>query len=371
MLLILDDSIKSLDIQNDINACSAIENLLSTVFTGSHLLMATPGVLDFLYAEKNCFGLRSRAVLLEIRNKLPQYGSLLTTIQTRVNICSNIINPIRISQNEWNVPLQDFIDSATINKTLVLAEDSIDAEIYLFAAHHYRIVSGIKGVNIAGRADGGGGSRISKKFGLIAKSKSDLCYCLTDSDKFSPMAIPKHTSRACDKFSTINNWVVKHRASSSRELENLVPRNMLRYSLEKFSVHQLPQWDEILQKSQVQNTLSAYVDLKEGTRLKWILNLTPASQDRKYWISTISKLGLFAQDAECFEQGHCARDKESCNCFVTPGLGQNLAESVLDWLKLSSPHKSCETVDETTDQEWMEIGMEVFEWCCAWKPMRC
>ncbi len=371
MLMLLDSSLESLDFQNDLNACSAIENLLGAVFSGCHILTGDPKVIDSLLQKKESFSIRSQSVLLEIRNRLPQYGALFNRIKTRAHVCANISNSARVSENEWEIPLNAFIDISKVNKALLLTEDQVDAEIYMVAAEHFRVLNKIRGVIVSGRPEGGGGSRIAKRFENIATEELDICLCITDSDRFSPTAIPGFTSRECTKIAEVAGWAVRHRATLARELENLLPHKFIDQTIQHNNFQHAQTWEDIRIKLQADSNLVSYIDLKEGTRLDWVLKMAKGSPDRNYWMDVSKKLGITASNSECMRRQLCDATEDICECSLIDGLGPKIAESVLEWLKVTSDHKSLECVDDEVDTEWLKIGEEVFEWCCAWQTKRC
>lgn len=370
MLLVLDSTIGSLDLKNDINACAALENLLGAVFSGSHLVTGSPQLLTSLIENNGALSRRSDAVLREIKNKLPQYGALFNKIKTRIHICADITEPIHTKKYEWKLPLYAFINLSTANKTLVLTEDSVDAEIYLIAAEHFRIKNKIGGVITSGRPDGGGGSRIIRKFNKIAKDQSDLCFCITDSDRYSPNKQPKRTSRICASISEQTKWAVQHKTTKSRELENVLPHKIIAESVENADPQQFKTWTQMQNKFRLSDNVAAYADFKDGTNLQWIVKMPVEGLDHKFWMDFVSKSGVNPSNLDCLNSQKCQPDA-GCNCSLIPGLGGKLAELVLEWLNRVTLQKSLEYVSEEDDLEWLEIGEQVFEWCCAGQPMRC
>jgi len=340
------------------------------IFVGNHLLTGSTDVLQKLISQKEHLSSRSAAVLFDIRNNRTQKESLFQSITTRAIVCADIQEPTKISSLEWRLPLSIFRNPSVANRTLLLAEDRIDSEIYIFAARHYQTRNRVRGIKIAARAEGGGGARTSDKFKRVASDCSDFCLCITDSDKYSPDGAAQGTALNCKKIAQETNWVARHLVLSMRELENLLPKRILGHAI---GAHQIENRDYLNQLDTVDvKGLGWHLDLKMGTRLGWALKHKKGSPDYVFWAGCIDKLcgTSKAIDPDCCADRDC-RSPDDCACSLAPGLGEKIAEKTLEWLNGVSLHKSLECADSDRDAEWFSIGRQVLEWCCASEPIRC
>ncbi|MGJ0489520.1 hypothetical protein [Methylobacter sp.] len=367
MLWILSSDVTEIDFSQDANSCAALENILSAVFCGYHVLKLTNADINKLREQSSNFSGRSKAVILALSS---QRFQKLPDIKYKATISKSCKAPIKKTNFEWEIPFDSFSSHAAANKTTILAEDYIDAALYNFAAKHYVTKNKLKGFEVSSRSEAGGGSRIKSVLETIVSRKEEICICVTDSDKYSPSASMSVTARDCSNIVSKSKWPVAHIATHARELENILPRKFIN---EVVDSHQQNEWQSIENVAKKFSPLLPYIDIKEGTCMHWVLGLPKGSPCRTFWNKELQSAAIKSPcNHDCLDSQTCeVGDSDKCNCVISQGVGTRIAEKVLDYLQKQSVAKSSEQVDKDLNQEWLSIGKEVFEWCCAAKPIRC
>lgn len=367
MLWILSTDVTAIDFSQDAKSCAALENILSAVFCGYHILKMASNDIKILQKQSSNFSARSKAVISRISS---QQFQKLPNIKYKVIISKNCESPIRNGKFEWEIPFDSFSNHATANRTILLAEDYIDAALYDIAARHYVIKNKLKGFDVSSRPEAGGGSRIKNVLETIISRAEEACICVTDSDRYSPSDSLSTTAKDCSNSALNSKWPAIHVATDARELENILPRKFVEEVIDQ---HQEKEWQTIDSLAKESAPILPYIDIKEGTRMHWIFNLPNGSPNRIFWDKQLQSVGAKSLlDQDCIYNQICdSKDSEKCNCVVSYGIGTKVAEKVKNYLLCQSLAKSSEKVDTDLDQEWLLIGQEVFEWCCALKPIRC
>ena len=186
MLFFLDDSIQA-DFE-DPSLCDAIENLALTHREGKHILSSSRGVINGIL-ENLTLSERTKSVLISIRNELPQYGKFNEALKRYILIVSKTeVNRSIERDNQFvlKISYDKFRDSATIQKTILLAEDIKDADFYKIVGKVYAYENNFRGVMLTAQTRGGGGSAIYTEYSRIQEDEERLCLCISDSDLEGP-----------------------------------------------------------------------------------------------------------------------------------------------------------------------------------------
>ena len=363
MLLWLDASLASVHFAGDPQSLSGLENLLLSCFNGNHLLVGDRATIKALRAIVT--GRREVSVLDKIYNQLPELIGFTKTLDFRVRV-TDTSAPEGWAGTERTIWLSRFAH-LTPFCTVLLAENLIDANLYIFAARHYVSHSRTKGVNISLEPRGGGGNTISVEFENIAKHFNHFCICVTDSDRLTPHCSPSDTAKQCAKISNTSNWIVCHHCLDARELENIIPLTCYEQSLDAGSAAKI---EKILEITTVSPNVRDFLDIKDGSVVRSIFAFPVASPKRQFWeqaIETINAAGL--AEIPCLGQGQCS-NPETCVCVVHSGLGRNALSQVLHWLNSNSIPKTLEAFRGAEGVSWLAIGKKIYEWGVAQVPTR-
>ncbi|MFK5915649.1 MAG: hypothetical protein QM484_14885 [Woeseiaceae bacterium] len=364
MLLQLGNSIENIDLTRDRNSVYALDNILLSEFEGKNIVFAEQNIIDFLKNNIILFSGRASAVVGRLDARYPEKASLANSIDAKVIIQSNI-NDVSHDGSKINVPLVLFEDRTLSDSTVLLGENLDDAKIYKYSGEHYRILNHYQGTVLSLKPRGGGGSTTSDALEQIINSQNEMCLTIVDSDKHSPYCCYGDTAQACLSLPT-NEWVSKVFCLEGRMLENVLPIRHLRESVPVELESNITEQEAIYSDAP---DVYQYINIKNGTTFQWICKKTERDQrSREYWLYHIQSNESLRNrvDVDCLGSASCSNEN-ACTCHIFTGL-TNAATHYLTWLDRRSSHKSAETIKDCSN--WLNIGKNVYEWCCAVEPYR-
>ena len=114
-----------------------------------------------------------------------------------------------------------------------------------------------------------------------------------------------------------------------------------------------------------------YLDLKNGTKFKKILDYSNSSVESRYWRGKYNVLISCCNIVkDCIDSETC-REEDACSCVVNHALvgeSGNLMQRIVYYAKRMTSHKLSEKVGDLTKELWEEIGLEIVSWCCGSNP---
>ena len=364
MIITLADTFTDIDLaENDICRIG-IDAICQSVARGEHYLIATRDLVIKM-SEDGALSKTSRGVMRWLRSDYSFLASLLKNFRYGVEICPIAERFERKANSlEWRIPVSHVADYG-IRPTILLAENSHDGDVYVYAAKHYAIESKLSKLKIKIEPRNGNGASISQELDRIARAKIEFCLCVTDSDRLAPGCEPGTIPRACSRVVHDCHSVVHHVAPDSRELENAIPTTL--FGEVAASVHP-DEWIQLQDRLAIVDAETvAYADLKNGTSLDTVLKLRKGSPPSTFWLEQAQR--LFAE-SNCLARGAC-EDPETCGCVVVPGFGDNIAKTVRQNLEGCSAHASHRTAKGASNfGAWITLGREVFEAGVAPSRMR-
>lgn len=363
MWLVLDESLTQLD-PSEPNVRSALEQLLYAIGRGEHVMAATPAVTRHLLSAE--LSPLPKTVLRQVLDMAPDLLSRLQGAQYRVWIVAEGANPARIDQFEWELPLEWIRDNG-VPMSCVLGENMRDAELFRISAEHHRVLAR---TGNAVRLDvaSGGGADTPRVLAAEITNQRRFVLCVTDSDRSCPSAPQNHTSNECARLSSSANWITGHHVLVEREVENLLPLNIVDDALEAMGPSEMTSRLTAL-KEVASNSpeIWAYLDLKEGTPLK--AKFGPCAS---FWESVKEHQSCYTTQSDCIAEKKClATSKVDCKCLLAPPLGQRIPDHVCAYLAQRSIHSAATRASTSVNAErWVEIGALVGEWGAAIPKLR-
>ena len=364
MWMFLDDSLVQIT-PSDANVRSALEQLLYAVGRGEHVVAANPATARRLLEVD--LSPVPQTVLRQVLTMAPDLLARLKTTSFRIRVVAEGALPLRVDASEWSLPL-DWIRKNGVPTSFILGENTRDAKLFRIAAtHHGALVR--TGNSICIDIGSGGGADTPGVLATEIAAKRRFVLCITDSDKSCPTAPQNHTSNECARISKENGWIVMHLALNEREVENLLPINLIEDVVTSLSPSDLDgRLDALRGIAAKKASAWAFLDLKEGTPLNALFGACS-----NFWMDLkehpICKSG---SDNRCIEAGKCiAKSKDECKCLIAPPLGQKIVDHVIDYLEKCSTHAIAKRSSTSANAErWMEIGALVSEWGAATPKLR-
>lgn len=375
MWITIAPEVAKIDFNSNHDAIFAIEQIFSSSRRGENVVFSNRETLKSLLN----IGLSSATIanIKSIESKIPELTGLESQQKFRVLIDSSITpskTTIGIS-NVWKIPLLHFSNVALL-PSRVLAENTRDAKTYIQSAQHAHRLRGPSGFRIALTTDSGGGADIPTKLKTLMEERREFILTITDTDKTHPGATACAPTQKCSQLTTDSQWVCNHIALNCFEIENILPINLLLDSVvNSDSAPDLAnQACFIHEKIAPSGDIYKWIDLKLGSKLFKKLDTNQNQQERSYWNQEIQNKGInpFKLDHHCLLAGGCSRGTEkACECFISPGLGNDTLDRYNNYCGTLSYPKQVERAKTSTNiSDWISLGESVASWGIAFEKQR-
>lgn len=324
--------LKSINLKVDNNdKLSALENILRAHGEAKHLLWMPFEVASQLRKESQLSAFSQRilnSLMGEINEGIGIENDL--NFYTIVNFDDKFKNTP--SKNISELGYGHFTNSSWTQEAILLTENELDAQAYLWGARTYIKKIRKSGVNISLEIQPGGGSTIYNSYNRLSNSRR-FFICIVDSDKNHPNAALGSTA---SRFSNIpQGFNGKNHLSilDCHEIENIIPLAILGDVSEQLLadsiVHQPKHID-----------YRKYPDHKSGLKLSSARKLDSHHQ-QEYW-------------KEFYE--------EDDDLLLCPSFGNGLLENCINFMNTLSPKKSVAKIHDQHDEYWLELAKTVASW---------
>jgi hypothetical protein len=357
MLLQFDSSLKDFD-DNCVKQGRALETLLGAFQANQHVIFIEMDDLRLLQRRAdNVISGSSKVALRTLMNRAVEYQSLLGIIEYKIIVYLEDERRKGVIRrgNTWYVPLEFF--SSGLLQSTILGENDLDAELFIHLARIYQHKKQLGSFLLEGRPKSGGGSGTPKVLTNYLRHEYSPCLCITDSDKLHPKFGQSATSRHCNRASQIRNRVIEHISLEEREVENLIPLELLKKVvpvdefLREFSKYVLDSED-----------FWKYIDIKSGISLRWLKKKDQVTQ--QYWKKAVSSLSKRQRNCQfCKEIEQSDVQTDLCHCGTIKGLGDEVLEKVVTYMEGSPPKFTSKLLE--TDTRWERLGQIVFDFTIA------
>lgn len=358
MIVKLDDSIATIRNIDDIEK-AGLETVLSSSFNGNQLIVGSFRTLDALC--KLNLSDKSNAVLKRAREKTTYSGSLIKEDSFVLTIKKNG-DFVRRSDRTWEISVEKFSNMAfPIN--VVLGENMLDAEAYIFAAHHAKAKLRLPH-QIFARPAPGGGSQIPVAMSAFINYENGFCFCITDGDYSYPTKNATAVTNQCIALSQECSWPATATDIPVRSIENLIPLKII----DDVFTTNLPDEFHLFQElAKADNEVAKYLDIKYGLRYCKLCD-EPEGVKKIFWNSKFQSNG-YASAINDFKLVENPDEDCKCNtCPKLPSLGKNTLSRVVDFFKNTNSHKVAERMEK--DSHWLKIGLDIYYFCLADDPIR-
>lgn len=255
------------------NFYTFFENIMIAYKESKHIICISPKKVIELLEDNNISD--STKKLLE-HHKYHSKSYNLINIKSFFNLIINIVEKEEKLYKEDEIEYRDivyrkFLDTSSIQKTILLGENSDDIPIYEIFVKYYQSKNNLNSFKVIYNKRGGGGHTTKQEYENIHKEGDNFCLCLLDSDKRYPSQTKYgDTAQAVVeldyKYRKQNNlnYKIGYYVLQVLELENCLPRE---FYLEKYTTktHIFFQIDEIMKKD---TSFRKYFDFKDGISCK-------------------------------------------------------------------------------------------------------
>lgn len=372
MLILIDSSVVDKGDENtwDDDTVLALENLASARREGKHIVMAKRETLKKI-ALCSRLSQFARNIYHKLYNQSTQFQSYLYAVTRYIEIVNPCYEPQVVSDSGKQIIKvcpRFFNDSESVQKTILLCENSDDAVLYEIIAKVYLIWKK-RNVQIVCEPRGGGGNTISSEYINIQQAKKRFCLCIADSDKIAPDGNLGSTASRLQTQSDSTCINTQTFILNCREIENLIPNSILSElcSGNPERLKALKYFQNISSAVDIRD----FLDIKKGTRMKEIMQASNPKV-KSFWEVKLSLIPNISSciDKWCQANWQCSSNSGECKCKISLGFGESTLSNTVEYLKQKSPHEIAKIVDRSKHSDWEQIGQVVINWCIAESPIR-
>ncbi|OIP67497.1 MAG: hypothetical protein AUK43_19145 [Oscillatoriales cyanobacterium CG2_30_40_61] len=364
------------DIWDKPETIPALENLANAVREGKHLVISDRKTLKII-TQCQDLSKTTQVIYNMLYNKFSELRSYLSVVTRYIEI-TDILEP-RLSSLSGKeliqVPLGFFENTESIQKTILLCENSRDTFFYQTVARVYVIWQKIN-IKIECESRGGGGNTINIEYDNIQQKTKRLCLCILDSDRISPEGKLGSTAAliaSIDQNQNSQFFRTKVFILDVHEIENLIPDSIL---IEICSKNK--EREDAMKRIKTLQDISGYqikhfLDIKQGTLMYKIFSSTNP-KDKSFWESNVVAINTILKciNDDCLADWKCKikNPKNNCQCQISLGFGEHTLDNTIEYLEKIEPHKIAREFNNDMKPEWEKIGQVVVDFCIAHSPIR-
>lgn len=358
MLVVLDPTLELIS-HEDVDAIAGLESVLVSSYNGDHFLTSSFTTARTLLRLP--LSLKGQASLRRLRANISNHGHLPYD-ESFVIFITKGGEPQKSGPRKWQLPVTTF-RNRPFPSSIVLGENMLDAEAYIFCAQQARAKHKIR-EHCRGFPDAGGGSQTSVKLRQYLHDENGFCFCITDGDYQEPRSPKSTVTSACESLARSSRWPAFATDFKARSVENILPLSLLEDSYEKaLPPESLHKFKEV---ADADPETAIFIDAKVGMKFCSFKKMADGTSKKNFWETKFHKLGLKPRiDALLAEPPECAEDK--CGkCTLIEGLGPSTLKQAVEYFKKNSQHRLAQRVNK--ESIWCDLGTSVFHWTMADKP---
>ncbi|MCO5936530.1 hypothetical protein NAF17_13375 [Mucilaginibacter sp. RB4R14] len=243
-----------------------------------------------------------------------------------------------------SIKFSTLIDTASVQRTILLGENGNDSEVYALFAEYFRAHNKLESFKVVYKRQTGGGSTTVKEYKTLYEKAEEFCLCILDSDKSTPNSELGDTAKKVKEFhesasSTLPNAKCHYVILNALEVENLFPHEFYKSTYKSKEFNETHLRLEKLQKKCPDAIF--YVDYKKGLRtfekqMSHLLN--------DYWYGIIQESSL---------QTIWHND----NHFYIPGYGHNVLSNFVEY-KADEIFEYL-NVNPSLQKVWLDMGQTI------------
>jgi len=291
---------------------------------GKHFISISPKNIKFLLDDEE---LKERPELYQI---LQSYNTHCKAYNLKnFEIYFNIIIKIIPEGREYNeqigadieyryIKYNKFLDSVTIQKTILLGENPSDAEIYKIISDYYQKQKNIN-YRCLYEARGGGGNTVVKEYKPIHSQEERFCLCILDSDiRYAQQTTYGDTAKFVVDYDKQNtkNYKTTIKIIEVLELENLLPLKFYKdtYSHKSDVICDI---EKILSKD---SNFKKYFDFKKGVSCKYDIEKATCKEYLKTYFCPLIEKANITLKSEKLLNGFQGKNTDILQDFIKKDL---------------------------------------------------
>lgn len=360
MLFVLHPSLIDVDFTKSKNIDGLVQ-LLYSVAQGRHVLFGDTSVLEKLLILDRLTDTLVSVVRKTICDR-PTVGALRKAINRFVYV----VESDRVLLNEtdsWSITL-DFLAENGAPRSALLCEGEVDTKLYSICAKHYATHMKFT-PTISLSLQSGGGASISAVYERELNCREKFVLCITDSDKDYPDAEICQVSKECGEVGMIKGWPTRHFCLYVRELENVIPFNLIEAAVCDGGCRSTKErLAALFDAFKNDKGRLEFVDMKNGISVSTALKLD-------WWGEAFRCRSSYRRAERCKKIFECDPGERDCSCVFVPMIAEKISEMVLGFCEKNSMHKTLKIAATSFNfHRWLEVGAVAYEWGLAAEKIR-
>jgi len=338
----------------------AVEEILLSIANGDHAFYSSRNILNMVIALD--ISKRAKSVAKNLLQSYASEAGKYKDLDVKHLKITRTNTQITQNNNVTTMPLSYFFGKR-LHRTKLHTENLIDGKILKHAALHYQL-SALKRklFEISCEFHGSGGSQTPVETEESLRN-SNFALSITDSDFMNPNSSHSATTKKCKKLTDKYIGQHGHYTLNCRDVENLMHLDVLKEHAEQGALELIKTYEK---NEPLWNSVRQYVDVKNGINAHDICHAKKMQGEcnQKFWKQVVADLESAGWIFECSEDqiSTCQKDKShECNCVIFPKFGDGFSDKVLDYLDKVCSHNSHKRFQN--NQDWLDAGRAVFNWC--------
>jgi len=353
---------------------AAIENLLLAHFEGNHVISMLPEDAATLRMATPPWSERARRALDHIDEAYPQIAGLRADAPWALELVlgpsfDGKIHDLPGGAKVLRAPLHSFEKSHQAACSVLLGENSADADFLCEVGLMRRAERGWEAVGMVHEARGTGGSTFAPEYRQLA-DRGRILLAVADSDKRHPKGGHGGTYKKLEAEARGRPAYQRARCLPTRTAEALVPPSVYRaafqclYNEDYQCLGSLDRLEPFLRSAPSDTILHA--DVKRGITIFQIDHFENEAE-RSYWGEIAKKAKRDQCTRSSLEQ--CTK-REDCRCYVVDALGDKALADVVTWMKArKSKRDLAARFDLSRNADLSALADEVLAWGLALPPL--
>lgn len=332
---------------------------------GHHLILGSSPVLTKLLSLP-CLGPSERNVLRHSLERAAQYSGYLQLVQTYAELSvEDVSEPQKLKRPDQDVirfPLRWFSHPERSMKTVVIAEDLVDAKLYeLMGQVVPLLLTSSRFPGLACEFYSGGGGSTARAFG--EKVRERLVLTVVDSDrKYVGDSLGDTARSVLDAVKDTDSVIGRCEVLEARSIENVLPDRFYS-SLKRSNGAAMQRLLPILTESAppwrmhlgIRDGLEAFV------RSKLLDQVESDSNAPEINALLMNNVPVSCKSCSLTD---CSRG-DSCRGVVLDGMGKGLVRAYLEFTETRRRAEVAADIALPVRAEWERIGKQILDWCCC------
>lgn len=289
-------------------------------YRGRHFVLSTYPILDKIRHRAD-LSPRSLAYFKRVHNEFSQIGGIGRGVSRYLVASPDAHAPV-MRGGVWTVPLSTFSNDEFSQSSRIICENDNDFDVYSALAEIF-VGKTHPGFSLSIKSLPGGGGGTAGVLRRFLVEPNPIGLCVLDSDKSHRGGAEGATARGC-RSEWFENWRVGLNVIAARELENIIPLDLVKAYLSETRIN-ISGMDDF---EKLPNELARYICLKTGEAICRFFGADVRTADGQLTVRALEQAGRVLHHA-----GLCREGCRNSSCYMAPQYGVNFLASFGRWLQ--------------------------------------